>query len=482
MTNPSASCQSDLVKPITSFSLRTNRWGKDVRRILEAALASVDPGSATRRFLLRRGDWLGIAGRDYDLTRVRQLVCIALGKASLPMSRAAISILGDRLEWGIVVSHNLPKKPSTDSDDRDFSYRHSHLSAAFNKKVTFIQAGHPVPDFHSLHAAALISKLLNNLEPDDLVLLLLSGGGSALLASPAPGIELEDLISLTSALLGCGAGIAEINTLRKHLETLKGGGLARLAYPARLETLVLSDVIGDPLDMIASGPAVADPTSFSEAWEVLQRYQISNQASPAILSRLSKGMNGTIPETPKPGDPIFANVHTTVIGNNRKAALSAIDRAIQLGYHSTFIAEPMSGEARIEGIHLAERLRQLVAPKSNLLRPACLVAGGETTVKVRGAGKGGRNQEMALATVTELAGLSEVAFLTLATDGTDGPTDAAGAVITGETLSRAIQAGLDPHQSLEDNDSYHFFDLLDDLLHTGPTHTNVNDLAFLFAF
>jgi len=333
-----------------------------------------------------------------------------------------------------------------------------------------------------VEGARRIAHLLTNVTEEDLVICLISGGGSALLVSPAPGLSLGDLQRLTSLLLSCGADINEINTLRKHLEQLKGGGLVRLAFPAKLITLILSDVVGNPLEVIASGPTVPDSSTFEDAYQVLQRYSILEQTPPSILAYLERGLRGEIPDTPKEGDKTLVNVQNVIIGDNFQAAQAALQQAQAEGFNAMLLTTSLQGEARQAGRFLASIARQITETGQPLLRPACLVVGGETSVTVTGSGLGGRNQELALSAVADLAKLPDIALITLATDGGDGPTDAAGAIVTGETLKRARRMGLDPDDFLARNDAYHFFEPLGDLLKPGPTQTNVNDLTFVFAF
>ncbi|MBU0512973.1 MAG: DUF4147 domain-containing protein [Chloroflexi bacterium] len=382
-----------------------------------------------------------------------------------------------------------------------------------NLPISIFPASHPVPDERSVAGAQKIIDLLSTTTANDLVICLISGGGSALLTSPVAGISLTDLQSLTSALLACGATINEINTLRKHLSRVKGGQLARWIAPARSATLILSDVVGDPLDVVASGPTVPDSSTYADALAVVDKYNLGAQIPPAIMTHLQSGANGNIPETPKPGDPVFKRAENSIIGNNLQAAQAAIEQAKAEGFNTLLLTTSLQGEARAAGRMLAAVARQIAATGDPIPRPACIVAGGETTVtlslphpqplsqgergvflplplgapfgddKGRGeGGLGGRNQELALAAVSELAGLPDVMLIALATDGDDGPTDAAGAVVTGETLARARELGLDPAEFLARNDSYHFFEPLGDLLKPGPTQTNVCDLTFIFAF
>jgi hydroxypyruvate reductase len=350
----------------------------------------------------------------------------------------------------------------------------------FNNLVVF-EASHPIPDEKGILATSRLIELISDSQPDDLIIFLVSGGGSALLVSPVRGISLGDIQELTSLLLSSGATIYDINALRKHLSKVKGGGLARFAAPAQVATLILSDVVGDPLDVIASGPTVPDSTTYEDAWEVLEKYDIVGITPSEITDHLKRGLSGELPETPKPGDPIFERVQNVVIGSNMLACQSAVRQATEEGFNSLILTTWLEGEASQAGGFLAAVLQQIASSGHPVPRPACIVVGGETTVTIQGGGLGGRNQEIALSAVSELESLQDVALITLATDGGDGPTDAAGAVATGNTLQRARSMGLDPEDYLNRNDSYHFFDQLDDLIRTGPTLTNVNDIAILIA-
>ena len=383
------------------------------------------------------------------------------------MGSATAEVLGDRLQAGILVTKQGQAGIYPEPVD---------------SRLQVLEAAHPVPDQSSLEASRQVIDLLGKLEAEDLLLCLISGGGSALLTAPAEGIHLDDLQQLTSLLLGCGASIFEINTLRKHLELLKGGGLARLAAPAQLAALALSDVIGDPLDVIASGPAVPDPTSFADTLKILKSHRIFDQVPDSIRQRLLLGAQGSLPETPKPGEACFERVGNVIVASNRQAAHAAAAQAEQEGFKSIVLTTSLQGEARQAGRFLAALARELAAGEAFIQKPACLILGGETTVNLQGSGLGGRNQELALGAVADLAGLGSVLLIALATDGGDGPTDAAGAVVSGDTLSLARQLGLEAAAALQNNDSYHFFQPLGALLKPGPTQTNVNDLAFLFAF
>jgi hydroxypyruvate reductase len=324
--------------------------------------------------------------------------------------------------------------------------------------------------------------LLGTTTASDLVICVISGGGSALLTLPVDGISLDDLQRTTDALLRSGATINQINVVRKHLDVVKGGGLARLAAPAQLLTLVLSDVVGNPLDAIASGPTVGDTSTFADAVRVFDQYGLWSDLPEAVVARIRRGAAGELADTPKPGDPLFANSQTVVVGSNLLACEAAARAASEAGCHTLVLTTFVEGEAREAGRVLAGVLREVDASGHPLSRPACIVAGGETTVTIRGAGKGGRNQELALSAAFGLRGLERVLLASIGTDGSDGPTDAAGAWVDGSTLARAAAAGLDPSASLAANDSYTFFDTLGGLIRTGPTQTNVNDLYLLFAY
>ena len=450
-------------------TLENHPSSREVQRIIAAALKAVDPATAVACHLERNGDLLLADGHTYNLSSYRRVWLVGAGKAGAPMARAAARILGRFLSGGIVVV-----KESKDDANR--------LSEPIPARIVLHEAGHPLPDKRGEAAARQILNLLKQAGSQDLVICLISGGGSALMTAPVAGISLDDLQQLTQQLLDCGASIDEINILRKHLDMVKGGGLARQASRAHLLTLILSDVVGDPLDVIASGPTVADTSTFMDAVEVLSRYRLQDRVPPAVMEYLQKGLRGQAPETPKPGDSVFERVHNLIIGSNILAAQAAITEAHSLGFNTLLLTTYLQGEARLAGRFLAAIARQMAASGQPLPRPACIVVGGETTVTIQGEGLGGRNQEAALGAVREMAGLQEVLLVTLATDGDDGPTAAAGAMVSGETLARALALGLKPEDYLARNDSFHFFEPLGDLLLIGQTHTNVNDLAFLFAF
>ncbi len=428
-------------------------------RILDRAVTAVNPYTATARAVKRTDGALQVGDRTYPLPPGARVVVVGAGKASAPMARAIEEILGDRLTAGLVtvkIGYTAPLQ-----------------------RIALREAGHPLPDAAGLAAAEEMLTLLSGLGPRDLVICLISGGGSALLPLPRPGLTLADTGRTTDLLLRSGATITEMNTVRKHLSQIAGGQLARAAAPARLVTLIVSDIVGSPVDAIASGPTVPDPTTFADALGVLERYRLTGRVRPAVLDALRQGRAGALPETPKPGDPVFQEAQVTVVADNAAAARAALAEAGRLGFHPLLLSTYMEGEAREVGRALGGIARQVTATSEPVARPACIVAGGETTVTVTGDGRGGRNQELALSAAQALEGLPDVLLVSFATDGTDGPTDAAGAVADGKTLERARGKGMDPARHLAVHDAYPCLDAIGDLIRTGPTNTNVNDLMLI---
>lgn len=452
-------------------SLRAARWGEDVVQILAAAINAVDPSKVVHRHLQRSDNTLIISGsssQEYviNLADFNRIYLVAVGKASIPMAGALVSILEDKLTSGIVLTKD----------------GHTRNAVDYPASIKVFTAAHPIPDERGVLATQQITALLAQAGKDDLVFLLVSGGGSALLTAPAEGISLHDIQKLTEILLSSGATINELNTLRKHFDLVKGGSLARAAYPARLISLILSDVVGDPIDVIASGPTTPDPTTFSQCQQIIDKYALFNMIPKSITNLLSAGIAGEISETPKPGDILFHRVSNLIVGNNLLAAEAACEQTKRAGLNSLLLTTHLQGEARTAGQFIAAITKQIARFNQPINRPACMVIGGETTVTVTGDGLGGRNQELALGAVTPCSGLQDIAIVTLATDGEDGPTDAAGAVVTGASFAKAAELGLAPTDYLGRNDAYHFFKALGDLIITGPTNTNVNDLTFIFAY
>jgi glycerate 2-kinase len=446
-------------------TLRSFPRAEQIIDVLQAAMQAVDPVQAVHRAMHLFGDRLRIGDREYDLRQYERVIVVGFGKAAAAMLAGVIEILGEHITTGAIIA----------------KYIDPNQAVRKSQQIKILQGDHPVPGTYSLVSSQQLLASLEDTTEHDFVLCLISGGGSALFTLPQPGIELEDLQVVTRLLLGSGAEIGEINVLRKHLDRVKGGGLARLAAPAQLVTLIISDVIGSPLDAIASGPSVPDSSTYSDALYTLEKYRLQDQAPPRIMHVLKDGAAGKLPETLKPGDPVFERVQNTIIADNFLAAQAAAAQARAYGWNTLLLTTYLHGEASQAGMLLGGVLRQIATSSDPIQRPACIIAGGETTVTLRGEGMGGRNQELALGAVTELAGLERAALIALATDGDDGPTDAAGAVVTGETLSRGLSLGMKPVAFLDQNNSYAYFQALDDLLLTGPSGTNVNDLTFLFA-
>lgn len=431
----------------------------DAASILEHALRAADPREAVRRRLSLDGQTLRVDDRHFDLDRFDRVRVYGCGKAAHAMTLALEDLLSDRIDSGLVV------------------VKHGHGGAT--RRVRIVEAGHPLPDEAGARAATEMLADVSASSDRDLILFVISGGGSALLPAPASGVTLDDKIEITNLLLRSGAPIQDVNCVRKHLSAVKGGRLARSAAPATVIGLVLSDVLGDPLHAIASGPLSPDPTNTSDAVAVVDRYLSGTDVVARVRRYLERGVGDPGVETPKPGDPVFERVYVSVVGSNRVAVDAAASRARELGYNAVVLTTLLEGEAREVGRVMAAIAKEVVARERPASRPACLIAGGETTVTVRGAGRGGRNQELALAAGLALAGTSAATIVSFATDGTDGPTDAAGGVADGGTAERARLAGIDLRAALAANDAYTALVQMDDLMRTIPTGTNVNDLALI---
>lgn len=431
----------------------------DGKEIFHHALRAVDPVEAVKRHLKLGREGLAVNGKVYSLRDYSRISVTGGGKAGASMASAVEEILGDRITQGVI------------------NVKYGHLTEL--KRVKLNEVGHPIPDQRGVSGAEEIGELLEQLGKDDLVICLISGGGSALLPSPAEGISLEDKQKMTNLLLECGANINEINAIRKHISKLKGGGLARLAYPSTVISLILSDVVGDPLDVIGSGPTVPDNSTFGECMAILRKYNLSEKVPESIKARFQRGIKGEIEETPKAGNPIFEKTYNVIIGSNIIAVKAAEQRARELGYQPLILSTFIEGETREAAKVHAAIAKEIVKTNHPIGPPACVISGGETTVTIRGKGLGGRNQEFVLASALDIQGLKDVVVLSGGTDGTDGPTDAAGAIADVDTVRRAHELGLEPAAYLEHNDSYHFFEKLGDLLVTGPTNTNVMDLRLI---
>ncbi|NWF72754.1 MAG: glycerate kinase [Nitrospirae bacterium] len=430
-----------------------------LRKLLIRGLAAVDARTAVCQAISRHGQELIIGRRRYDLRHYEQVVVAGAGKATAPMAQAIEQQLGPRLDGGLVVvkyGHGLPTK---------------HIIVA--------EGGHPVPDQSGQRAAARLCAMAAELGQRDLLIVLLSGGASSLLPGPVPGVTLADKQRATRELLRCGASIREINTVRKHLSYIKGGRLAELTK-ATVVTLILSDVLDDDLSAIASGPTAPDPTTYQEALAVLKRYRIWRAVPQRIRQHLDRGCRGLVSETPKPGASLFRRVHHHIIGNNTTAVTAVTCAAREAGLRTLVHTPALTGEAREGGTRFGALAKKIVRGRKQLRRPYCVVAGGETTVTVTGKGTGGRAQEFAAAAALEISGLANVWVVAIGTDGTDGPTDAAGAVVDGNTVTRAQRLSVDLKGALKRHNTYPALKRLHQLITTGPTGTNVNDLYLIF--
>jgi glycerate 2-kinase len=429
------------------------------RAIFDAGVRAVAPETCVARHLHISGSRLHAGETDLDLDQIRHIYVAGAGKASAAMARQVEKLLGQRIHDGVVVTkygHGLPLE-------------HCRV----------MEAGHPVPDAKGMEGAAALLAMVSQAGPDDLILCLISGGASALTPAPASGITLADKQDTTRILLGCGATIHEINTIRKHLSRIKGGQLCTAANGARVVSLILSDVVGDDLDIIGSGMTAPDTGYFRECRAILAKYRIWNRVPESTRQRIQAGIKGRISDTPKPGNPLFSKVFNRVVGSLSDALTAAEKEAGRRGFTPLVLSSMIQGEAREAAGVLCAIAKEIRTSGRPVAPPACLLSGGETTVTIKGKGKGGRNTELALAGAMNLAGTKGIVLLSAGTDGTDGPTDAAGAFADGTTLSRAAALGLSAEAFLAENNSYPFFQSLEDLLVTGPTRTNVMDMQIL---
>jgi hydroxypyruvate reductase len=451
---------------------------RDLERIFHAGVKRVNPRKLITAGFHLQDDLLSIQSQSgtlsVDLREFHRIVVLGAGKASAAMAAGLEQVLGERISTGLVV------------------VKYGHTEEL--KRIRLIEAGHPLPDEQGARGAEVVAELAHGADEKTLVVNLISGGGSAILPAPFRGegraggitLSLEEKHRVTQVLLACGATIQEFNCIRKHISALKGGRLAALLHPARSLNLILSDVVGDRLDTIASGLTVADETTYAQALSIIRKYGIEDQLPSKVVDLLRRGADGEFPETPKPGDPVFAGVSNVLLGTNYTALSAAAVEAEQLGYFPVVLSSRVVGEARevakvLAAIALDMRALDLLAKK-----PACLLCGGETTVTLRGKGMGGRNQELALSFLQEIASSEEagqgIYFLSAATDGNDGPTDAAGAFASMDIVEKSRSRELSISRYLEQNDSYHFYDAVHGLLKTGPTNTNVCDLQICLIY
>lgn len=432
--------------------------------IFNAALAAVDPYRAVLKAARLERNCLHIAGAVYDLETFQRIVVVGAGKATSRMAMAIEKLLGARISAGLIIVKDGHK---------------AQLDI-----IRQLEASHPVPNQAGVDGTQEILHMAQLADEDTLFICLISGGASALLVAPADGVTLADKQEVTSLLLNSGASIEELNAVRKHLSAVKGGRLAQAAFPARIVTLILSDVIGDRLDVIASGPTAQDGATFAEAWAVLERYRLQQKIPLRVVHHLQQGMAGKVNETVKSGDACLRKINNVIVGGISLALDAAKEKSQQLGIDAEIINAALQGEARDAAGFLAQTARSTLS-KMQADERRCLLSGGETTVTVTGTGMGGRNQELALAFAIEIEGQHGISLLSAGTDGSDGPNDAAGAMVNGNTAAQARPLGMEPVQYLADNDSYHFFQKFDVCsgaqthLITGPTGTNVMDIQIM---
>ena len=464
------------LNPSTLYAIRIMDTYAPYRDLLltlnKAALQAVAPDGAVLRHLHLDKTTLTLLGEQEEelwsapLSSFARIRVLGAGKGAAPMARALEELLGDRIDDGLVI----------------VKYGHSLAEDGQAHPVRIVEGAHPVPDAAGMQAANELVDTALSCRADDLVLCVFTGGASALTPALLPGIALDDLQRLTSTLLACGADIHEINTLRKHLSRLSGGSLARALAPATGLGLIVSDVVGDNLDVIASGPTVPDGSTFADCAAIVDKYDLAGRLPASIAAHLQRGLNGLLPETPKAGDPSFARMHNCLVATLHQALQAAADRARSLGLEPRILTDRLTGEAREVACDLVHTAQDVQKTLSTGDRPVCLLAGGETTVTLRGRGRGGRNQEMALAASLELARTAGIHALFAGTDGTDGPTDAAGGFAFSGHVLGWPELGLNPEQSLADNDSYACLHRAGTLYVSGPTRTNVMDAAFILVY
>jgi hydroxypyruvate reductase len=402
----------------------------------------------------------------FSFSEINHIYIVGTGKAVLPMTQAVCDVLDGRVHGGVIIGKHADEQ----------------IMAGLPNSISVLFGDHPVPTEKSLRSAQKMAEFSQKLTERDLVICLISGGGSALMTLPVENVSLADIQTVTKQLLFSGATINEVNAVRKHLDRIKGGGLARMVWPAKLATLVLSDVIGDSLDAIASGPTVADLSTYNDVLQIIRKYHLESSLPTNVMRVIKDGAAGRIQETVKPGEKYLDNAHIFIVGSLAYAIEAAKEQAENCGFDAKIISSEVTGEAFEIGRKYGQDLLRQAESRQTGDQPVVLIAGGETTVTVKGAGKGGRNQETALSAAVEIQGCPDCLFISLATDGEDGPTDAAGGAVTGTTLSLGAERGLDAKDYLARNDAYHYLQSVNGLIKIGPTGTNVNDLIFAFAF
>ena len=443
-----------MFKLIKNFKeLAKDRIKADLLEILEEGLKVANPRYAVKKALKINGGELYVKGRVFKLRG--ELFVIGFGKASFEMAKEIEEILGDRISGGAIITPFKPKEKLS--------------------KVLVLIGDHPIPTERNVTNARRILELVKDLREEDLVLVLISGGGSALFSLPPEGISIRDKARITELLMKSGADINELNAVRKHISLVKGGQLSKAIWPATTVSLIISDVVGDKLDTIASGPTAPDETTFKDAYDVLRRKNLLDVAPRSVVRYIEKGIRGEVRETPKLNDPIFSKTHNFIIASNVMSLKAMKELAVRKGYNSMIISSHVQGEAREVGKFISSIMWSIHRDSIPVSRPACIIMGGETTVTVKGSGVGGRNQELALSVGIEIEGMERASFASIGSDGVDGVSSAAGALVDGRTMKRARELNLDSWEFLDNNDSFTFFSKMKNAILTGPTGTNVND-------
>lgn len=437
--------------------MNNNELRKQAEEIFRHVIHILGPEKLVKNKVGINGTMLLVDGKEYNLQDYEHVYVVGAGKACAPMAKAIEDVLGDKLDNGIVIvkyDHSLPLK-----------------------KTRIVEASHPIPDDNGISGTSDILDFLSKTNEKDLVICLISGGGSALLVQPRKEVTLQDLQTTSNELLACGATINEINAVRKHLSAVKGGQLARASYPSTLITLILSDVIGEPLDIIASGPTVPDGSTFEDAYGVIKKYSLEYKVPNSVHKFLISGKDGKVEDNPKQGDKIFDNTQNVIVGSNKIALDAAQKKAAELGYNTIILSSLIEGECKEAAKFFTAIAKEVSRTDTPIAKPACVIAGGETTVTIKGDGLGGRNQEFALSSAIEIEGYKDIIILSAGTDGTDGPTEVTGAIVDSNTCNVAREKhNMCPQEYMDKNDSYHFFSKIDQHLTTGPTLTNVMDV------
>jgi glycerate 2-kinase len=439
---------------------------EDVAGLIQAILTNIDPYHAVANNINIEGAMLKIGQTKCDLEKYKKIYVLSVGKASIPMAKAVNDKLGRLIDCGLIIYKNISPQWGND----------------FPSTFRLIRGNHPVPGVESIQAGNSVISLLKKLTNEDLIIVLISGGGSSLMTAPVADIPLASIQDQTKKMLASGANIQEMNIIRKHMDQLKGGGLIKISSGAKIVSLIVSDVVGDDISSIASGPTTFDESTFRDAISIIGKYGLESSIDPKILVHFQKGTRDHFEETIKPGDIRLENVQNAIVLRNSDAIDAARRYALNQGWKDYSEKCVFTGEARIIGAQLGEKLKEIACHKPDSLQPEIFITGGETTVTLQGRGRGGRNLELALSAVNILEDVKNVVLVSLATDGEDGTTDAAGALVTGKTKKICQSKGLDPDIYLANNDSYTFFEKVGGLIKTGPTGTNVNDLVILIAY